>query len=892
MEAQQLEAFDASDMAELPLFANDEAKEIYGKIMEKRGLSEKASKELTDNVERISVMEEHMKNVRLEVTHTNGLLTAKEKEMKSEKHATELARREAGRYAQEVRREQADLEKHEAQLNTLQNQVFEANEAMDKFKLQMNWNQEELEQWALAAKQKDEDNLALERYTRADESKIKALALQIEKLTKLDLQKKMDLDDERTDAAARQIELDRTAKEFRTLHSERQQLVQQWKEAIETAHKRDNDIAKVATEYLAEKQKKKDQLSAFDDAKQELEKRKAKNFELEATIGQMERQVQTKRDDVIAEKDKLQRLHDDIDVLKSELASSARALARKRKENERATDAVATRKAQLEKCRKDYHLAKERYDAGEQSTADVEATAQEAEAELIQAQQDVDNHVKNIAALKDVMFKQSQALFALRQDEANFIAEISGAQSQGRNLQSKIRQLDAESVRQQELLYSAEFQIQQMERKVSRGLGERSDSEKQQFLKQIKKLEGDLDAAKDEKKMLTNQCRRLGNELRAAQRHGDLVKQQQKDIDAKITELELENVAADQSLKVHIATEEQAMVQNDMMRLELKRLRDALSSRADKVFTLENRKQQLQLSMRERKKQISVHRDVQAAQLRLAEEERHKAQLDVGQRRHQVQKLTAKYDILRKSSKLRAQDDDDDAGEPKSQAYYLILAAQKREELQRQGDELDQEIRRREREMRALEATLNHVTTQNSDYRQSFQKANMQSAEAEDLHQLEEQSKLAKDALFRRTFSFCLFLPRIVTGKKELQRLATDLEEDERRLEQVEHQCARLEERNGNLLEAQKQMEIELEAQDEALEKVSKRLNRLASMHRDQLGTSSETAQEKTFRADGIFDSNQSVIETLNELGNAYPEVRDVLATMLVDAGLTDPPTQ
>ena len=52
------------------------------------------------------------------------------------------------------------------------------------------------------------------------------------------------------------------------------------------------------------------------------------------------------------------------------------------------------------------------------------------------------------------------------------------------------------------------------------------------------------------------------------------------------------------------------------------------------------------------------------------------------------------------------------------------------------------------------------------------------------MKQLEEQAKLAADALFR--------------SKKELQRLATDFEEDDRRLRQVEGQCTRLEERNGH----------------------------------------------------------------------------------------------
>ena len=75
---------------------------------------------------------------------------------------------------------------NQERLNDIQNQIFKGNEKMDKFKLLMNWNQEELEQWALAAKQKEEDNLALEKYKRADDIKIKELNLEIERLTVTD----------------------------------------------------------------------------------------------------------------------------------------------------------------------------------------------------------------------------------------------------------------------------------------------------------------------------------------------------------------------------------------------------------------------------------------------------------------------------------------------------------------------------------------------------------------------------------------------------------------------------------------------------------------------------------------------------------------------------------
>ena len=139
------------------------------------------------------------------------------------------------------------------------------------------------------------------------------------------------------------------------------------------------------------------------------------------------------------------------------------------------------------------------------------------------------------------MFKQSQELFEHRQREANLIAEISGAQASAKNLNFKIHTLDQESLRQQELVYNAEFQIQQMERKVARGLGERSDDEKKKLNVVIAEQEASLEAAREKKKMLTAQCRKLHNELKQAERKRELVVKQRGELGERIGELELEN---------------------------------------------------------------------------------------------------------------------------------------------------------------------------------------------------------------------------------------------------------------------------------------------------------------------------------------------------------------
>ena len=54
------------------------------------------------------------------------------------------------------------------------------------------------------------------------------------------------------------------------------------------------------------------------------------------------------------------------------------------------------------------------------------------------------------------------------------------------------------------------------------------------------------------------------------------------------------------------------------------------------------------------------------------------------------------------------------------QAYYVIKAAQEREELQREGDRLDQRIQTAEREVKGLEATLAKLNLVNNDMSKSF----------------------------------------------------------------------------------------------------------------------------------------------------------------------------
>ena len=265
---------------DLPEFANDENRELHRKLKDNEKNVSLMEAELTETRDRIETMKGHLTSVNAEQLHTQRLVDAKIKEIETEDHLKQLAERERGRYHGEYKKLAAELIDLQDKINGVQAAVFKGNEKMDQFKLQMNWNQEELEQWALAARQKEEDNLALLKYTKADESKMKDLNLQLEKMLSAVQQKRTELESEVTETQAAQIELDKTADDFRSLHHERQDLVGQWEAAVQAMQKRDESIQHAREQFLAAKRQLREKQELFEEREAFLQTEQKNNMEV------------------------------------------------------------------------------------------------------------------------------------------------------------------------------------------------------------------------------------------------------------------------------------------------------------------------------------------------------------------------------------------------------------------------------------------------------------------------------------------------------------------------------------------------------------------------------------------------------------------------------------
>ena len=319
-----------------------------------------------------------------------------------------------------------------------------------------------------------------------------------------------------------------------------------------------------------------------------------------------------------------------------------------------------------------------------------------------------------------------------------------------------------------------------MERRVDRMKGVRSEEEKTKLQKEIDALQKDYEKAKKDLQLLTTSNKQLKDECRNIDRVIVKVKIEKGTLDSVIGELKLENEMARGDLETVIKNKEKTLVQHDIMKLEIQGLREKVNTGADKVYGFENRKYQLEMSMEEREKEIQVHKDILVSELKAAEEERHKVKVELQQRYNKVKNLRIKYEGL-------VQRNQSSSGEVEtqgehSQAYYVIKAAQEKEELQRYGDELDAKVKKCEKEIKSLLNTLDHLKTRNSNYCDKFKKG-AKGADLERKQILEDQFRKASEDLFRKRRDMGQLEQHFKTASLELIEIRNQKNEFDRELQ-------------------------------------------------------------------------------------------------------------
>ncbi|XP_008332350.1 coiled-coil domain-containing protein 39 isoform X2 [Cynoglossus semilaevis] len=824
---------------------------------------------LRNNEEQQELMSEFLKNGKKELENTEALCRAKEREEESEKHLAALTEREKGRLAQETGKMENELRSLAERRNMLENHIFKNKQKLEDFKEQMDWDQETMDAFLEESLRKDEDTMAIIKYAEQDEQKIKSLSLAIEKKTLEAHEKRKALDKELTETMSAQLALDKTTENLQQTHLETQQLIHQWENTIKQMKQCDAEMQQCALQLALFKESIREKNGTLTEKKHLLQTQDNNNKETEREMSVTQRRAVKLRQDVKEQESNCGRLQDELETCKGTLDKATSGV-------ESVTANISKLKKKIQENNKKlieaqvYNTAlEEKLKAITQTTLSEEERAAQMDQFLNDEEQAISELEIQLRDCTEEVFRRREHLQTLKTTEKNSTAHILRGKSTITNLKSQIRKVEKELLRQQMTINEQDTKIICLRRKLARLQGDVKVDEKKVLDLKITEMSKALEEKKTWAHMLSSWLKESEDDVRLLKKDLEKSESQKRDMAGKVEELMQLGNTNDKELKKLRMKKQDNMVEHNMVKLEVRRVRDLLYNKADTVLSLEKRKLELQKVMKERGEEIQMYRQMLSHRLKITDQERQRLSAELNEKLAKINMAKKRFEIVTFS--VAAPEGD----EERSQAYYIAKAAQEKAETKQRGDILEAKIRKMELENKALENTILLFNNSNSTFRSSLNKVDKSSPEYQEKLRLEEQLRAAEETLKYKRKQI-----------QELRRDVQDMDSTSQSLLQEEQVEKEKRDQKQSLIS---RMNREITAQLEKTNRATKQFSKLTREIRSARHTKRETFEEKDIKLREFRELKRSTCKMLNEAVEDKPDLRSVLETYFMQANLTFP---
>ncbi|KAL8441200.1 hypothetical protein Emag_007368 [Eimeria magna] len=671
--------------AELPAFADAENVAIHDEIKEKQRILCQNEAQTGQKAERVTLMRQHLQQLREEAAQLEALSSAKASHINSDRHMQGVAVRQVDKLKKETRQQQEQQQALQNRLTGLQLDIARGQEQIDCFKLRMKWSEEELAQWRSAALQKEEDLKIVGEFKRRDDARAAELMTQTQRASFEVAEARRRLREEETAARAARAELQRSIEQFSEQQKDRALLIAQgrsggWIAASIASPK----LSKKCSKRCADNWKNLVRL-ARPSAQGFAKREEVQNKALRGEVTSAEQHLDTSRELVLGANAAVSQLAEQVAGLRGQLSAAASRSNTAKKQLAKLHENLADHQQRLDGLRKKKELAE-----------------------------------KRLAREKKNVRSAGEAAEASETFHTQAAARLQQLQQQ---VKTQLQQQEAERSRQQELLYSIDFQCQAMQRRLTLASGYKTAAEAKSLQKNIKEL----------------QAVRLGCHLEDDHRqwcHFDYCPSLRSSFDVCRSQ--------------HLSKRNSQPFWRKKAQRSLNQI-DAEESRCATSV------EEIRLAC------ISLDKELHAA---LQEKE----ELVLAESLRKLEEVLGAVDSELDAAKGQLTSLPID-GHGRSQAYYVIKAGQEREELQRLGAALQRRLQAASAEVEGLEATVRDVRACNARLRSRLQ------SETGALTALRGEKEHKENALFLKKHLTFTHYQQIEALKKATELQQKNLEE-------------------------------------------------------------------------------------------------------------------
>ncbi|PHJ15505.1 flagella associated protein, partial [Cystoisospora suis] len=252
---------------------------------------------------------------------------------------------------------------------------------------------------------------------------------------------------------------------------------------------RDEDIQESASRYSLAQDEYRQKLEKLNQMKRYTQEQLQANQELSKELQQLSAKVERLRKDFLDAKQKLSDVQEEGEDIRSHLSAVATATARTKAELGHLSEELEERKQTLSSLIYRRDQTKKKIEFELKNATKKDDLLKESESFCRQIEQQCEALEKTLKKAREDYFEVSRKKSVETLQTQAILGEIGSSQAALKNLTIQLQRLDQSRQRQQELLYTVEFQSQLMQRKVARVSGYCNTAEKKEFDQKIEKLE-------------------------------------------------------------------------------------------------------------------------------------------------------------------------------------------------------------------------------------------------------------------------------------------------------------------------------------------------------------------------------------------------------------------
>ncbi|KAJ8391575.1 hypothetical protein AAFF_G00087160 [Aldrovandia affinis] len=826
----------------------------------------------------LSIPMANAENLTLEI---EALSKAVEKEAECEVHCKALADREMGWLHQETVGLEKDLlllmekkAKLEVDLNPLLYpfyraifhteychryvRIIEGMEKEESVMSRLDWDQETLDAWLDKSAEEDEDTMLLLKYCGQDEARIQDLTLGIDRATLEINQKNKALDAEWTKKTTAQVELDRVKENFHRAHIERQDLIHQWENTIEQMRKRDRDLE----QCLTGNQEVRERQEAIAEKRRQLESQQRSNQECGGRAEEAKQQASKLRDTFQENEHQCAQLKSEFESLKASVEQVATKVEVMRSQLTGLQHDNEEKSSRLRDIRLNNAALEQKLKGLTELTVGVEGTASKVEKMLEEEELASGDLESVIHHHRRLLSQKTQELQVLKSRQDNSTAMISSTRDILRSMHNNFDKVEEEFIKGNELIHIKDHQLKIVKEKLTILTAEPTPEEELAHKRSLAELSTTLEERKRTSLMLSQQLRTSKVEGHRVRKDMEKAEMQMKSLSSKLVEMELSNEMSEKELKKLIFKNQEMVVEDSLLRLDTKGVRDRLQCEVAVVLSLEKEEVHLTAERKAKELKIDYSREVLQTQVRMGNHENQSLRMEMNENLSRIDKMKTRYET--KVVPTLAPDGKESG--PWSRPGEGGL--------KRKGNALDKKVRRKETEIEALENTL-HTVSRTTEHRKLSGQLSHSTEDYQLQLELEEQQRAMNER-----YSFRL---------RQITALQQDIDGMNNTLEDLHQEEATAKVQKDENRTQTMTLNKKLDAQKERLERVTKQCSKLSGDIRLSKKVKGMTEEEHDIDLSEMKAFDKTVDKLLLEAMEGNPHLRSVLFAYFQEKSLLLP---